>query len=194
MRRSSTGSIPRVSAITSMWRSPANCDWGAPNPRNAPNGTAFVNIARPVMRTCSQAYGPAAWMIARDRTTGDSVTYAPPSITTSMSWARSRPSRASPVVPHQRGVPLGGRGHVLAAVVDQLHRPTALQRQQGRMQGDMGREFFLTAEPATGGRLDHPHFGLVARERLLQRLEDVVGTLHRALHHQHVALEIGDHP
>src|SRR5947208_15005584 len=58
----------------------------------------------------------------------------------------------------------------------------------------MGREFFLTAEPATGGRLDHPHSGLVARERVLQRLEDVVGTLHRALHHQHVALELGDHP
>src|SRR6058998_3604423 len=133
-------------------------------------------------------------MIARDRTTGDSVTYAPPSITTSMSCASSRPSCESPVRCRTRGVPLGGGGHVLAAVVDQLHRPAALQRQQGRVQGDVGREFFLAAEPATGGRLDHPHSGLVARERVLQRLEDVVETLHRALHHQHVALEIGDHP
>ena len=80
-----------------MWRSPANCDWGAPNPRKAPNGTAFVNIARPEMRTWSHAYGPAAWMMARDKTTGESVTYAPPSITTSMSCASSRPSRPSPV-------------------------------------------------------------------------------------------------
>src|SRR3989442_520185 len=36
-------------------------------------------------------------MMPRDSTTGDRVTYAPPSSTTSMSWARSRPSVVSAV-------------------------------------------------------------------------------------------------
>ena len=39
-------------------------------------------------------FGPAAWIVPRDSTTGVSVQYAPPSMTKSMSIASSRPSRA----------------------------------------------------------------------------------------------------
>ena len=69
------------------------------------------------------AVGPPAWMAPRLRTTGVSVQYAPPSITTSMSCASSRPSAviAGPV-PDDRRVALGGRRDVLVAVVDHPHR------------------------------------------------------------------------
>ena len=46
---------------------------GAPNPRNAPCGGAFVATARPRTRMFGQKYGPEAWIVQRDCTTGDSV-------------------------------------------------------------------------------------------------------------------------
>ena len=58
----------------------------------------------------------------------------------------------------------------------------------------MRRELFLAAESAARGRLDHPDARFVAAERVLQRLEHVVRALHRALHHEDAALQIGDHP
>ena len=71
--------------------------WGAPKPRNAPCGGTFVATARPRMRTWSHRYGPAAWIVPRESTTGDSVQYAPPSMTKSTSIASSRPSRVTAV-------------------------------------------------------------------------------------------------
>ena len=79
---------------------------------------------------------------------------------------------------HARRVPLRGRRHVLDAIVDQLHRPAALQRQQGSVQGDRGRVFLLAAEAAAGGGLDDAHVPVVAAERMHQRLQHVVGALH----------------
>ena len=97
-------------------------------------------------------------------------------------------------VPHQRGVPLRGRRHVLAPVVNQLHRPAALERQQRGVEGDVRGEFFLAAEATPRGRLDHADQRFLALEGVLQRVDDVIRALHRALHYQHVPLEIRDHP
>ena len=96
-RRNSSGESPAAAATRSMWRSSAKRLCGAPNPRNAPCGGAFVATARPRTRTFGQKYGPGAWIVPRDRTTGVSVQYAPPSIVKSMSIATSRPSFVMPV-------------------------------------------------------------------------------------------------
>src|SRR3984893_19590481 len=71
--------------------------WGAPKPRKAPCGGAFVATACERMRTLGQKYGPAAWIVPRESTTEESVAYAPPSITKSTSIATSLPSRVTPV-------------------------------------------------------------------------------------------------
>src|SRR5205814_10089757 len=54
----------------------------------APCGGMFVATARLFIRTLGQKYGPAAWMVPRESTTGDSVQYAPPSTTKSISIDR----------------------------------------------------------------------------------------------------------
>jgi hypothetical protein len=85
-----------------MWRSSANRLCGAPKPRNAPCGGALVATAQPRSRVFGQKYGPAEWIVPRDSTTGDSVQYAPPSITKSTSIARRCPSRETAVRCHVR--------------------------------------------------------------------------------------------
>src|SRR5256885_7604304 len=62
------------------------------------------------------------------------------------------------------------------------------------MQRDVGGILLLAAEAATRGRLDHPDSGLIAGEGVLEGAEHVVRALHRALHHEHLVLEPGDHP
>ena len=94
--RSASGSTPRARASFCICRSYANVVCGAPKPRNAPCGGWLVATTRPRTRTIGQRYGPAACSTPRDSTTGDSVRYAPPSITTSTSIATSSPSRRTP--------------------------------------------------------------------------------------------------
>ena len=89
--------MPSASAIRLTCISAANSVCGAPKPRNAPFGGVLVTIARPRMRTLGHRYGPPACRTPRESTTGLSVQYAPPSITTSISWATRRPSRVTPV-------------------------------------------------------------------------------------------------
>ncbi len=72
--RRRTGSMPRASAILSMWTSEANCVCGAPKPRKAPLGGVLVIVTRPRMRASGQRYGPVACRTPRERTTGESVT------------------------------------------------------------------------------------------------------------------------
>ena len=62
------------------------------------------------------------------------------------------------------------------------------------MQGDRRGILFLAAEPSAGRRLDHAQARLVPAERFAQRLQDVVGTLHRAAHDEDVPFECRDHP
>jgi hypothetical protein len=95
--RISAGLSPTCSARRLRCVSAANSVWGAPNPRKAPLGGVLVRAARARMRTLGQRYGPPAWIAPRLRTTGVRVQYAPPSMTTSMSWATSVPSRLIPV-------------------------------------------------------------------------------------------------
>ena len=124
--------------------------------------------ARARIRTFGQRYGPPAWIAPRDRTTGVSVQYAPPSITTSMSWAMSRPSRVTPgPVADDRRVALGRRREVLVAVVDHPDRSPGLARQQRRVQRDHRRVFLLAAEPAAGLRLDDARLAVVDGEAAL---------------------------
>ena len=89
--------MPRASAIRLRCVSTANAACGAPKPRKAPLGGVFVATARDRMRTFGQRYGPPAWRAPRESTTGLSVQYAPPSITTSMSCATSSPVAETPL-------------------------------------------------------------------------------------------------
>ena len=86
-----------ASAARETCISAANSTWGAPKPRNAPLGGVLVATARDRIRTFATSYGPPAWIVPRERTTGVSVVYAPPSITRSMSCAVIVPSRRIPV-------------------------------------------------------------------------------------------------
>ncbi len=97
-------------------------------------------------------------------------------------------------VAHQRWMALRRGSHVFAAVVHDLHRLAALQRQQRGVQRDGRGVLLLPAEPAAGRGLDHAHAPLVPAEGVTQRFQDVVGTLHRAAHDEHASLERRDHP
>jgi hypothetical protein len=76
---------------------------------------------------------------------------------------------------------LGGRGDVLVALVDHLHRPLRLQRQQRRVPGDERRIVFLPAESAARDHLDDGELIVGDVQQLLQRLVDVERALHRAV-------------
>ena len=89
--------MPSASATRVTCISAANSVCGAPKPRNAPLGGVLVATARDRIRTFATSYGPPAWIVPRERTTGVSVVYAPPSMTTSMSCAAIVPSRRTPV-------------------------------------------------------------------------------------------------
>jgi hypothetical protein len=54
-------------------------------------GGVLVCTTRQSIRACFQRYAPAACSTPREATTGESVTYAPPSITMSISQARKSP-------------------------------------------------------------------------------------------------------
>ena len=96
-------------------------------------------------------------------------------------------------VPHDRGMPLGRGDHVLDAIVDDLHRPTRLEREERRVPRRDRGELLLAAEAAAGLRLDHS--GRVRRaEERLERLERVEGTLDRAMDRDAAILRHRDHP
>ena len=72
-RRKSSGVMAIAAATLSRCRSSAKRLCGAPKPRNAPCGGTLVATARPRTRTFGHEYGPGAWIVPRERTTGDSV-------------------------------------------------------------------------------------------------------------------------
>ena len=73
-------------------------------------------------------------------------------------WPTRRPSRVRPVRCRTiGGMPLRRRDHVLDAVVDHLHRPAGLAREQRRVAGDVRRVFLLAAKPAAGFGLHDAH-------------------------------------
>ena len=88
---------------------------------------------------------------------------------------------------HARRMPLGGRGQILHAVVDHLHRMPALHRQQRRMRSERRRIIFLAAKRAAGLRLDHAHLVFGQIENREQRLVHVIRALQRTPH-RHAAL------
>ena len=181
-RRISSGLIPSVSASRLRCVSAANWTCGAPNPRKAPFGGVFVRVARAEMRTFGQRYGPPAWIAPRDRTTGVSVQYAPPSMTTSMSCAiePAVAGHAGPMADDRR-VALRRRRDVLVPVVDHPDRAARLEREQRGVEADDRRVLLLPAEPATGLGLDHASLRVVDREAPPQRGVDVVRALERAV-------------
>ena len=91
-------------------------------------------------------------------------------------------ARHAGLVADDRRMALRRRDHVLDAVVDQLHRPAGLLREQRGVPGDHRRVLFLAAEAAAGLRLHDAD--LVARqpEQHHQRAVHVVRALHRSVH------------
>ena len=171
---------------------------GAPKPRNAPCGGALVATARPRMRTFGQKYGPAAWIVPRDSTTGDSVQYAPPSIDevdVHRQRAVRRRSTRRPV-PRPRRMPLRRR------------RPCP---RRGRRSIFTGRPDFHASSAAWPAMIDGysslppkpPPVSICTTRILLgrqaeqrgERLVDVVGALHRAPHRDAARRDsaIGEH-
>ena len=90
---------------------------------------------------------------------------------------------------HPRRVALGGRGHAVAAAVDDPRRPSGLQRHQPDQR--LHREVELGAEAAAGGRGDDPH----PLGRQTQHPRGVVAVHHRRLgagaDHEGLALQPG---
>ena len=186
-RRSSSRSMPRVSASSSIRLSTANSTWGTPKPRMAPPiGTVGEHHA------------------ARHEDVGDDVRTA---------HVRERPGhhalaeggvgtgvredvhlesgQAAVGARGQTGldlepVPLGRREVGLFARVDQLDRAPQLQR--GRAQHSLHRDVELAPEGAPGGRLDDAQ--LVGRhaERLGQRLVVLVDVLAARRDDQHAVV------
>jgi hypothetical protein len=91
-------------------------------------------------------------------------------------------------------VALGGRHHVLLAVVDHLHRPARLAREERRVRRQHRRVFFFSAEAAAGLELDHARLlGADAEERH-ERLLHVIRALHRAPDGDPALGGVGDDP
>ena len=90
-------------------------------------------------------------------------------------------ARHAGAMPDDRGMPLGRRQHVLDAVVDELHGPPRLTREQRRVPGDHRRVFFLAAKSAAGLGLDDADLVAGQPEQHRQRPVHVVGALQRAV-------------
>ena len=95
-------------------------------------------------------------------------------------------------MPHDRRVTLGRGDHVFDAVVDDLHRTAGLERQQSRRAPRSSRDTLPCRRSRRRSRSDHPH--RAARpEQAAHRLDDVEGTLHRAVDRDAAILRHGDH-
>ena len=90
-------------------------------------------------------------------------------------------ARQSGTMPHDRRMPLRRRQQILDAVVDHLHGPIGLARQDRRVARQDRRVFFLAAEPAAGFRLhDADPIGRQLQQHD-QRLVHVVRALQRSV-------------
>ncbi len=74
----------------------------------------------------------------------------------------------------------GGGGHVFGAVVAEFHRMAGLHGEEGGVAADDGGEVFLAAEGSAGFGLDDAALFGGEVEDLLERVDEVEGTLHRA--------------
>ena len=92
---------------------------------------------------------------------------------------------------HDGGMSLGRGDHVLGAVVDDLHGPSGLEREQCRVSGDHGRILFLAAESAAGLGLHDANVRVLAEEAL-ECLHDIEGTLNGAVNGDAALLRNGD--
>ena len=101
-------------------------------------------------------------------------------------------ARDAGAVADERGVALGGGGHVLEAVVDELHRPPRLQRQQRRVPGDDRGVVLLAAEAPARLRLDDAHLLVGKAQQPHQGLVHVVRALERAVDRHPVGGRDGD--
>ena len=91
-------------------------------------------------------------------------------------------------------VALGREEHVLMAVVDDLHRPAALEREQRAVAREQGRELLLAAERAADRRLADADLLERQPERGHELRADVVRALQAALdQHAAVRLRRADH-
>ena len=88
-------------------------------------------------------------------------------------------SRYRSPMPRPRRMALGGRDHILGAIVNKLHRRAGLPGEKRRVAGDDGRVLFLAAEAAAGFHLHNADLVRRQVEDRLQRLVDVVRALHR---------------
>jgi hypothetical protein len=176
-----------------MCTSIANWVCGAPKPRNAPFGRRVRHHHAALDARVRAAVGPGGVDDAarehdgRQRAVGAAVHEH-----VHLHSGEPAISCQAGAMADDRWVALGGRHHVLAAVVDDLHRPAALQRQQAGMGGDHARILFLAAEAAARLGLDDADVLDRAAEQHLERLQDVVGTLERAIEREPRALRHGD--
>ena len=132
--RTRTGSRPRRSAMRSMWTSVANCDCGAPNPRNAPFGGVLVIVARRANANviaairAARVNHPARQHDGAERGVGAAVEHG-----VDVDRGQASVARHAGAVADHRRMALRRRQHVLDAVVDQLDRTPRLARQQRRV-------------------------------------------------------------
>ena len=90
-------------------------------------------------------------------------------------------ARQAGAMPHDRRMPLGRRQQILDAVVDHLHRPAGLAREDRRVARQHRRVFFLAAKPAAGFGLDDADAIGRQLQQHHQRLVHVVRALQRSV-------------
>ena len=186
--------MPSASAMRSMCTSAANSVCGAPNPRNAPFGGVFVMTTRPLTRTWSQRYGPGGVQApARQDDRAERAVGAAVHQHVDVHRRQAAVARHAGPVPDDGRVALGRGQHVLGAVVDQLHRPARLQRQQAGVPGDHRRVLLLAAEPAAGLRLHDADLVRRQAQQHRERPVHVVRALQRAVHGDAAVAGHGQH-
>ena len=102
-------------------------------------------------------------------------------------------ARQAGAMPHDRRMPLRRRQQILDAVVDHLHRPVRLARQDRGVAGEHRRVFFLAAKPAAGFGLHDAHAIGRQLQQHHQRLVHVVRALQRSVDGHLAVAGHGDH-
>ena len=130
-RRNSSAGRPAAAATRSICSSRAKIDCGAPKPRNAPCGGAVVATAFERMRTFGTGVRTGGVNRAARQHDGRQRAVRA-AVDDELDVHRHEPAVGvdGRAVPRPRRVPLGRGDHVLEPVVDHLHRPARLPREQ----------------------------------------------------------------
>ena len=165
-RRNSSGASPTASATRSRWRSSAKTLCGAPNPRKAPWGGAFVATARLRIAHVRASIRPRRVnRAARKHHRRERFVRAAVDREIDVHRQKFSVARHRRAMPRARRMPLRRRHHIFGAVVNNFHGLARISTPAAPRGRDHRRIFFLAAKSSAGFGLHHANFFLRQAEQ-----------------------------